>query len=73
MSDARVQQIIAGIVIVIVITTICILAILGQEIPETLRSIATVAIGFLFGNVKTNGVGGSKSVARAQENPPAVL
>lgn len=48
MQNVSFHDIIAGIVIVIVVLTMALLALLGEEIPTGLQEIGSVAIGWLF-------------------------
>ena len=71
-NDAARQQVFASIIAVICLTGIILLTTFSLEVPPILEGIATLAVGFLLGNVKTNGVVGSKA-AEASESLAAAV
>ncbi len=66
MSDARMQQIIAGILAGICLVGYILLHVLRID-DVLLPAVVTLLVGFIIGNVKTNGVGGSKAVQASQD------
>lgn len=61
-SDAARQQIFAGLIAIICLAGIIILAAASLDAPPVLEGVATLAVGFLLGNAKSNGIAGSKAV-----------
>lgn len=69
MTDARAQQLIAGVLALTALIGFIVLTAVGVTTEATnalLGGTVTTLLGFLIGNVKTNGVAGSKTIADAQ-------
>ncbi len=66
MSDARMQQIIAGVLAAICLVGYILLHVLRID-DVLLPAVVTLLVGFIIGNVKTNGVGGSKATQASDD------